>query len=249
MIRKSSLVSQAVQRDHTFKSCLGAALVAAAALAAPAHATILDFEGLAGPVGGTETISYGNLNVGFYANVEGDGAGYLVGNYYNDNAFACDPAYQACPTGNGSTWYGGLNDSYIDISSNDGSPFRIASFDASFIGGNAALGSYPSTPAVLRVQGFRADRSYLVQDFVLGGATPAGFPFQHFTTSGAFGSETFVDAYIFAFACNGAGECTAFDSDRAQFGIDNIEVPEPGTFAMMGLGLMGLAGARRRRQS
>jgi hypothetical protein len=250
MTRITQLVSSSAQRNGGFQKLLGAALVAAAAVAAPAHAEIIGFEGYAGPVGGTEGISESGYSLGFYANVPDGGAGALVGQFINGDDSSCDTQSMACPVGHAGTYYGALNDSYIDLFADDGHGFHVRSFDAAFIGGSPTLSSYPSVPALLRLQGFLADGTYLLQDFQLGGATPAGFTFGHFNTTGAFASNQFVEVLAFGLACNSSGSCSGFNSDRSQFGIDNINVvPEPGTFAMVGLGLMGLAGALRRRKS
>ena len=248
MIRKASLVAPAVQRSGGFHTFLGTALVAAAALAAPAHAEVIGFEGYAGAVGGTEVWNEGNYSVGFYANVAGGGEGSLVGQFINGDDSSCDSGSMACPAGHAGTYYGAFNDSYIDIVSDTIGAFSIQSFDASFIGGSPGLGGYPSVPALLRMQGFLANGSYLTQDFALGGATANGFTFGHYETSGAFAGTEFVEVLAFGLVCDSSGSCSGFNSDRAQFGIDNINaVPEPGTFAMLGLGLAGLAGARRRK--
>jgi hypothetical protein len=231
---------------------MGAAMIAAAAVAAPAHAdALIGFEGLSGPVGGTEGFVQGDYSVGFYANVAGGGEGTLVGQFINNDDSTCDTGSMACPVGNPGTYYGALNDSYVDIWSNSNTGFHVRSFDAAFIGGSPTLSSFPAIPALLRLQGITAAGTSLTQDFLLGGATPAGFTFGHFNTTGTFAGTQFVELLAFGLVCNSTGSsCTAFNSDRAQFGIDNINVvPEPGTFAMVGLGLMGLAGALRRRKS
>jgi hypothetical protein len=256
MIRKPRLSVPPAPRSG-FQQFIGAALVAAAAVALPAQADVIGFEGYAGPVGGTDTWTEGGYTVGFYANVAGGGAGNLVGQFFDNDESSCDASSLACPVGHDGTYYGALNDSYIDIWSDTIAAFSVKSFDASFIGGTPVLSSYPSTPAILRLQGIFANGSYLTQDFALTGAGAAGFRFAHFETTGLFATSQFAEVLAFGLVCNTSGSCSGFNSDRAQFGIDNINlldpaaaaVPEPGTFALLGLGLMGLMGARRRRPS
>jgi hypothetical protein len=251
MIRKlHPAVPVAARGFHKF---LGAALVAAAAAAAPAHAGVITFDGdYVGAIGGGDVLEEAGYSIGFYANVPGGGFGNLVGQIFDGNDSSCDTQSMACPANTSGAYYGALNDSYMDIMFTAGAGFKLKSFDASFIGGSPTLSSYPSVPGLLRVQAFLANGTYLVQDFALPGPTTTGFKLNHFTTTGAFANTTFVEALVFGFSCNTAGSCNAFATDRGQFAIDNItstDVPEPATAAIVGLGLLGLGAARRRRNS
>jgi hypothetical protein len=235
----------------TIKKLLGAALVSAVA-AAPAHAGPIDFEGFAGSIGGTEYIQQGGFDIGFYANVADGGLGSLVGNFYDGT----DPSAcigMACPVNNPGTYYGALNDSYVDITASaSGSLFKVKSFDASFIGSSPVLSSYPAISGLLRLQGVFADDTAMTEDFFLGGPGAGGFQFAHFNTTAAFGDMEFKELALFGFVCNSGGTCSAFQTDRAQFGIDNIDlmtVPEPSSYLLLGMGMLAMGAAVSRRNS
>jgi hypothetical protein len=249
MIRKSQL-----------HKLLGAALFAAAAAAAPAHAGVITFDNGYGPVGGMDSSNpdswtydayrEAGYGIGFYSNVPG-GEGSSVGMFVDGSDFTCDSG-MACPPNKTGTYYAALNDSYMDIMYEAGAGFMLKSFDASFVGGNPSLASYPNPPGLIRVQAFRANGSYLTQDFWLNGPTASGFQLDHFETTGDFANTVFVEALVFGFACDTTGNCKAFQTDKGQFAIDNIamtDVPEPATAAIVGLGLLGLGAARRRRKA
>lgn len=252
MMRKPTFLTIPAAARAALSKLLGAALVSAAAVIAPAQAGIIDFEGQFGPVSGAESLQQGDYTLAFYANTADGGIGSLVGSYIDGS----DPSAcvgMACPVNNPSTYYAALNDGYIDLfSSSSSGLFSIKSFDASFIGGSPILSSYPVTSGLLRIQAFQADGTYMLADFALGGPGVDGFEFGHFLTPAAFANTAFVEALLFGFVCNSAGNCSAFSSDRAQFGLDNLElvaVPEPSSQLMVGLGLLGMIACVRRRQA
>ncbi|MDQ2989616.1 MAG: PEP-CTERM sorting domain-containing protein [Pseudomonadota bacterium] len=227
---------------------LGAAVFGASALMSQAHAETITFEGYSGLVGGTDTIQTAGFNLGFYANVAGGGPGAFVGMF----ADGTDPqgcASGACPVNNPGTYYAALNDSYIDLSFNGDRSFSIKSFDASFIGGNPTLSSYPALSGILEIQAITVDGATVFADFALNGPNANGFQFGQFST-GAFGNLALQEAFFYGLVCNSVGQCDAFNSDRAQFGIDNlaVSVPEPSTKLTFGLGLLGMLAFARRRK-
>jgi hypothetical protein len=248
-------------RNSHLQKLLGAALFAAAAAAAPAHAGVITFEDGYGPVGGMDSSNPDSWTydayreagyaIGFYSNVPG-GEGSLVGSFIDGDVDSCDTSSMACPANKSGKYYAALNDSYMDIVFEAGAGFKLKSFDASFVGSSPSLASYPNPPGLIRVQGFRANGTYLTQDFWLNGPTASGFQLNHFDAAGAFANEIFVEALVFGYSCDTAGSCKAFQTNKGQFAIDNIamtDVPEPATAAIVGLGLLGLGAARRRRKA
>ena len=148
-----------------------------------------------------------------------------------------------CPAGNASTYYAGLNDGALFMNpSKKGDVIHLAGFDASFILPDDGL--HPAVSGVLQIQGVRADGSYVDEYYDL--YHPA-MGFAHYSTTAAFASNDFVQLAFFAYTCDAVGQCTAFNSDQAQFGLDNISaVPEPSAYLMLVLGF-GLLQVLRRR--
>ncbi|NVM78693.1 hypothetical protein FHW83_004523 [Duganella sp. SG902] len=174
----------------------------------------------------------------------GDYVGEVV-----ESAWAGEQCGQVQCPGTGGTYLAALNDSAMYFSTFSGQAFSVKSLDASFLGPQAA--SYYPTMGALRIQANRADGSYALATFYLGPPGDNGYEFTHFTTSSAFANDQFVEIYVFGLACNSAGSCSAFNSDRGQFALDNLvltsAVPEPSTWLLLGGGLLLIGAVRRRR--
>lgn len=248
MIRKSHAALPSL--GNTLTRFLGAALCAGA-LAAPAQAGTIGFDiGYAYPFGNGDTYTESGYKLSFGTYLPSD-PGTAVGMIFDGT----DPTGcydMACPTGNPGQYFGAINDSIVWLTSEtNGARFNIKSFDASFIGLNANLATYPALAGLLRIQGWLADGSWVSQDFALDGPGATGFTFGSYIVPDAFSSLDFVEAALFGFTCS-TSECVAFETNRGQFGLDNLEladVPEPASALLFGLGLAGLvAGARRRTQ-
>jgi hypothetical protein len=235
MIRNSTSPRRGIKR------LFNAIAIAAALCAAPAsQAGVLDFET---PVDAPFVLSGDVLAMGNYY-VEGAGTPGFVGAIGTNET--CDGVQ--CPVNNATNYYSAVNDGYLFFGMQDGSAFSISSLDASFIG--AGMPSYPSVAGLLYIAAF--DTMGLVAEIYLdlAGPTNGSFNFATFDLTGFGGGALFTDVLVASFACDTAGNCDR-TRNQAQFALDNVvtvgadgEVPEPGTLALMGLGVLALRSLR-----
>lgn len=229
-------------------------LVAIAALGACgiAQADVLNFEGSTGDS------PFIQVNAGLYASnqfgqywVESYGGrqeGDLVGSIIDgsDNGLCM----LACPVNNASHYYAALDDGYFYFGRNDNAAFRMSSLQASFIGAGQ---TYSPISGLLVLQGFNSDGGALGSAMQIGldGPDVTGvFSFGNFDLSNTtFGNTYFSFVRVLGFSCDSVGSCNRV-SDLANFAVDDIvTVPEPTTWALLGLGLAGMGVCSRKRSA
>ena len=155
------------------------------------------------------------------------------------------------PVGHDSTYYAAFNDSELQVQAVNGGSFRLQSVEASFIyNSNATI--FPSATGYLGFSYLTASGVYGSNYALMDSYNDGTFSFSTFNTSNtAMGTTDLVALSFFAYSCNIAGSCSAFQTDKGQFATDNIvltsAVPEPSSYAMMLLGLAGVGAAARRR--
>ena len=229
-----------------------------------AHADVVDFEvpvtannslaPFAPLITHTDEFYQGNFYVYTFSNVAGAAQGVdLVGALVNGSDLSTCFSV-TCPTNNASTFYTSLNDGVLALGRVDNQSFSVNSFDASFLGGSD-IGSLPAVSGLLRLQGFTAAGASLTQTYQLAGPSNGALSFASYATTGSFATTQFQVVYAFGFACDTAGSCSAFSTNRGQFALDNIQltsvtaVPEPETWALMLFGLVGVGALSRRQRA
>jgi hypothetical protein len=230
---------------------IGATLLAAAVVAAPAEADTLDFEGIAAQaVGYKDVVEHKGYSMTGESALDDALPGDLVGGIMNGSK-PTDCLWLSCPVNNSTTYYAGLNDGVMLLERDDHKAFSLLSLDASFVGAMQGAAT-PDIPGILRIQGFRADYTYDIFDVELHQSNRQFF-FEN-TSTGDFGKDQFIAMAFFGLACGDGGDCHAFETNQGQFAIDNLNVsvsavPEPSNIAMLGGGLLVMGAMTRRRKN
>lgn len=233
---------------------LASVVVGAVALmsAVPAMADTINFESHGPDIfNGHDTFTEGNYLMTVFdspASATGDGGAGGIANGMDPNTCAV----AACPTGNSSFYYFGVNDGGLKVERNDNLGFRLSSLDYAFL---APVGGLP---------GYSYGQLTLVGNVHGGGSISAAIdfpalvngnsPFSNYNLSSAFAHTTLDSVMVRACLFDGAGNCFNPADNQAQFSIDNLQVaavPEPETYAMLlaGLAGMGLVARRRAKQA
>ncbi|GGY02597.1 PEP-CTERM sorting domain-containing protein [Massilia dura] len=234
------------------------ALFACALLAtAPAMAGVITFDSQAPVIlGGGETLAESGFTLAALDNPWGiaNGVNGLSGAILDGgDPSGCDGI--ACPAGNASLYYAGLNDSALRLSRADGRTFSVTSLDFAFL---APQPVDAGLRGQLVVSGTRADGATATLALDLPGLDANGaYAFATAALDGfngaAFTSVTFSACVFIEGSCVNSLDQPAYN--LAQFALDNIDatvsaVPEPATWMALlaGLGVLGAA-VRRTRQA
>ncbi len=219
--------------------------------AVPAMADTIDFESQLPDIfaGGMSFTDHGFnlLVIDSPFSSTGDGlAGALVN---GADPYTCVNA--VCPAGNDSSYYAGLNDGAVKLTGSDARGFRLSAIDYAFV---SPIGGLPTglQPGKLTISAEKVGGGtvYAELDFSALNGNSAS-PFVHAGLSAQFGTAAYSSVVFSSCLFDGNGGCSPY-GNQAQFAIDNIEVtavPEPQTYAMLGLGLAAIGLLSRRRRA
>ncbi|MCU7370622.1 NF038120 family PEP-CTERM protein [Paucibacter sp. O1-1] len=236
-----------MQKKFVSKALVSAVFAACAAMSS-AQAAVIDFDGpeidnlVSSIFAGDESFSHHGFTL-TALDPFGQGAAGAIG--FPDSCVVAD-----CPLGAAGNYYLGLNDGALAISHGAGLAFKLSSFDASFVAPVvASTGDVEFARIVL--SGVSGGQTYQTSFLLPGQGEDNRYHFSSFASLGAFAALNFTELRVSTCLINLGGDCVADGSRQAQFALDNLNVtavPEPATWGLMALGLVGI-GAIRRRQA
>ena len=155
----------------------------------------------------------------------------------------------AAPRGNATQFMGVLGDALLTMEASDGSLFRLAGLDIAYVSPLTRLFAPGEAAGLFLALYELADGSVDLLSWDFGAADANGeFGFLSLGLGDMGILASGVRSLAFgACAYDGIGGCVQASGGFSQFAIDNVTVPEPGTLALLGLGLAAAAAARRRR--
>jgi hypothetical protein len=215
----------------------------AAAMSAPAFAAVLTFEGVAPgsiyfPGEGFSEAGH-SLTVQTSASVVDSSAAFGPGTGLD----------LAGPKGNNTQFFIGLNDAALSLKANDGGSFRLAGFDFGFVSALTALFAPGEVPGLMVAAYVTGSGDQGLKTWSFGGANAQGeFSFQRagLDDMGVLANGV-RQVDFFACTADALGNCVNANVNFSQFALDNIKIPEPGSLALVALGLALAGGLRARR--
>ena len=216
--------------------------------AAPAMADTIDFDTInPNTYNGTETFDAGDYHfLVIDTPASGpSGTGFAGAIGYGGDPYLC--AIAACPSGNDTNYYLGVNDGSVNISRGDSKTFSLGTVDYAFLAPVDNLPGY--SYGQLTVTGITTGGGKVSYSFDFPELVGGNSPFLTVNLASKFGNAQFSSVTIGSCVFT-ANDCVNPSDNQAQFAFDNLSVtavPEPQTYAMLGLGLAAMSLVSRRR--